>query len=94
MVITKSKYKLDQKNKYILESLASDLKRVALGLQRGSDKMAKLFLTEALKRRKETELSELDPYMRKLLKNLNKNLDAEDALMYSTLIQNYTQNRL
>ena len=30
-------------NKFILESLASDLKRVALGLHRGSDAMALRF---------------------------------------------------
>lgn len=81
------------KNKYILESLASDLKRVALGLHRGSDRVAQRFLSEALERRKEAELNALAPYMRKLLKNLDKNLNAEDALMYSTLIQNYAQHR-
>lgn len=58
MVITKNKpytkeeiKKLrDMENKYILESLASDLKRVALGMHRGSNQMAKKFLDEALKR--------------------------------------------
>jgi len=33
-------------NKYILESLASDLKRVALGIHRGSNQMTKKFLEE------------------------------------------------
>ncbi len=85
MVITKS-------NKYILESLASDLKRVALGLHRGSNAMSNRFLEEALKRKKEVELESVAPYIKKLLKRVDKHLDAEDALMYSTLIQNYTQH--
>lgn len=79
------------KNKFILESLASDLKRVALGLQRGSGVMAGRFLDEALKRRDEVEIKIVQPYMRKLLTRLDKNIDAENALMFSTLIQNYTQ---
>ncbi len=78
-------------NKYILESLASDLKRVALGLHRGSNKMAKRFLNEALKRKNEVVLNKVAPYVQKLLSKINKNLDSEDALMLSTLIQNYAQ---
>lgn len=46
----KNKKLRDMENKYILESLASDLKRVALGMHRGSNQMAKKFLDEALKR--------------------------------------------
>ncbi len=80
--------------KFILESLASDLKRVALGLQRGSNIMAQRFLSEALERKREAKSKDLAPYMKKLLKRLNNDLNAEDALMYSTLIQNYTQHRL
>jgi hemerythrin-like domain-containing protein len=79
------------KNKYILESLASDLKRVALGLHRGSNKMAARFLEESLKRKEELNINEVAPYIRKLLDHLDKKLDAEDALMYSTLVQNYSQ---
>lgn len=81
------------KNKYILESLASDLKRVALGLQRGSNTMAERFLLEARNRKKEINSEELAPYINKLLNNLDNNVNAEDALMYSTLIQNYTQSK-
>ncbi len=84
-------------NKYILESLASDLKRVALGLHRGSFTMADRFSKEALKRRQELKMDELKPYMKTLLNKLDASLvgkqnekKAEDALMYSTLIQNYT----
>jgi hypothetical protein len=79
------------KNKYILESLASDLKRVALGLNRGSNKMADRFLEESLKRKEELNIEEVAPYIRKLLDNLDRKLDADDALMYSTLVQNYSQ---
>lgn len=77
-------------NKFILESLASDLKRVALGLHRGSNTMALRFLNEALKRRDEVEQKNLEPYIKKLLSTLDSSIDSENALMYSTLIQNYT----
>ena len=80
-------------NKYILESLASDLKRVALGIHRGSITMAQRFLDEALKRRDEVDLGEVASYMRTLLNRLNSETDSDEALMYSTLIQNYTQHR-
>ena len=79
-------------NKFVLESLASDLKRVALGLHRGSNNMANRFLEEALKRKAEVELNKVAPYIQKLLNRLNKNIDSENALMLSTLIQNYTQH--
>ncbi len=78
-------------NKYILESLASDLKRVAIGKQRGSNSMADRFLKEALKRKQEVEVESVAPYVRKLLKRIDKKINSDDALMYSTLIQNYTQ---
>lgn len=72
-----------------MESLASDLKRVALGLHRGSNTVAERFLDEALKRKEEVEMEIVAPYIKKLLMNLDKDIDAEQALMYSTLIQNY-----
>lgn len=78
-------------NKYILESLASDLKRVAIGLHRGSNTMAERFLIEALKRKDELDVNEIAPYIKNLLENLNKKISSDDALMYSTLIQNYSQ---
>lgn len=79
------------KNKFILESLASDLKRVALGLHRGSNKMAGRFLEESLKRKEELDMNEVAPYLRKFIAKVDKKIDPEDALMCSTLIQNYTQ---
>lgn len=81
-------------NKIILESMALDLKRVALGYHRGSEKMAERFLEEAIKRKNETDIALLKPYMRKLLDrvqrlNNDRSKIAEDAQMLSTLIQNY-----
>jgi t-SNARE complex subunit (syntaxin) len=80
-------------NKFILESLASDLKRVALGLHRGSDSMAKRFLEEARERKKEIKMDKIAPYIKNLLNNMDKKMNADDALMFSTLIQNYTQHK-
>lgn len=57
MIITKSEpftreeiEKLKRDQKIIIESLAMDLKRIAIGLHRGSLKMANRFKDEALKR--------------------------------------------
>lgn len=81
-------------NKVVLESLASDLKRVALGLQRGSTVMANRFAREALRRRSEVEISSVDEYIKKLLKKIEQaTKNPEDALMYSTLFQNYALRR-
>lgn len=79
-----------------IESLASDLKRVSLGLQRNSMKMTERFSLEVLKRKQILAGIELDHYIERLLENLenilkssNNSKKAEDALMYSTLFQNY-----
>lgn len=83
--------------KVILESLAMDLKRVAIGLNRGSYAMAVRFKEEALKRSKELEKEDLEPYLQKILNKTNailsseSNRVAEDALMYSTLFQNFAR---
>lgn len=85
--------KLDQK--IIIESLAMDLKRVALGLHRGSFKTANRFKQEALQRADELEHQDPGDYIKKLLlymkKIFNDTTDriAEDALMLSTLFQNF-----
>ena len=87
-------------NKVALESLAMDLKRVSLGYQRNSLKMADRFYEEAIKRSNEVDTSNVKEYLKNILKNIHslKNIApekiAEDALMYSTLIQNYTQTNL
>ncbi|HLD26514.1 MAG TPA: hypothetical protein VJB63_00960 [Patescibacteria group bacterium] len=83
--------KVSMENKLILESLASDLKRVALGLQRGSNAMARRFLAEALQRKKEVHTKKIALYVKNILSRITLNLDAEDALMYSTLLQNYAK---
>ena len=84
------------KDKFAIESLALDLKRVALGYYNGSDRMAKRFSKEALIRKDEITIANLKPYFRKITQSLqeilvqkDKKKLAEDALMYSTIIQNY-----
>ena len=87
-------------NRIVLGSLAMDLKRAALGYHRGSVAMAERFFTEALKRKKECDMKIIDPYLFQILNNIESlkgrsNKDkAENALMYSTLIQNYVLRRL
>lgn len=84
----------------ILGSLAMDLKRVSLGLQRGSLTMAQRFANEALERKREINRKMVDPYivrllteMEKKIKNLKSERVAEDTLMYSVLFQNYAQKK-
>jgi len=83
-------------NKQVLGALAMDLKRVAVGLHRGSITMASRFTEEAYKRINEVDNNQLLPYMKKVLENirltlsiLDKDKKAEDSLMYSTIVQNY-----
>jgi hypothetical protein len=85
-------------NKIVLESLSMDLLRVAKGFYRGSDRMAERFLEEALLRKSEVNQNEIKPYLKRILiamekslKSTDKEKKAEDALMYSTLIRNYSQ---
>jgi len=88
------------KQKIIIESLAMDLKRVALGLHRNSLGMAKRFKEEALKRERELESFPLDNHLTKLTKYTknflltDKEQVAENILMLSTLFQNYAQKKL
>lgn len=83
------------KNFVSLSSISMDLERVAMGYQRGSLRMADRFLQEAIKRKKEVDLTIVKPYIKNLLNNLDnmkrekdKQKLAEDALMYSVLFQN------
>ena len=83
-------------NNEILAALAMDLKRVALGLHRHSFKTADRFSQEALRWKNQTNVLLLKPYMQNIfgklddmLQNSDTTRKAEDALMYSTLIQNY-----
>lgn len=81
--------------KIIIESLAMDLKRVAIALHRGSKGMADRFREEAFKRAAELENQNPTDYLKKLLLYMKKMITgasdrvAEDALMLSTLFQNF-----
>jgi len=84
------------KNEIILSSLAMDLKRVAIGLDRGSLKMAERFYEEAMKRKQELDLSNLKQYIKnvifeveRLFKEKDNDKKAEGFLMYSTILQNF-----
>ena len=89
---------MDQK--VIISSLAMDLKRVAIGLHRGSFTMANRFREEAIKRGQELKKQKTDGYIIKLVEKMNKSFSksnedlAEDALMLSTLFQNYVLKKL
>lgn len=72
-------------------ALAMDLKRVSLGLYRGSEAMANRFWQEVIKRKSEIEVSKTPKYIENLLNDLNDKKDFEKLLMYSTLLQNYSQ---
>jgi len=86
--------------KIIIESLAMDLKRVALGLHRGSFSMANRFKDEALKRESELGNQESNSYLKILLNKTKRtlsNLDqdsADDVLMYSILFQNFALKKM
>lgn len=82
----------DTKNS--LASLALDLNRVALGINRGSRLMAERFYQEALARKSEIDTSEVPTYITRVIKKINnkKSLDekfSEEALVYSILIENF-----
>ncbi len=78
-----------------LAALSMDLKRVALGYHRNSLPTATRFTTESLQKVKSIDSSQVPTYVKKILNNLeavlkqtDKERLAEDALMYSTLLQN------
>lgn len=86
--------------KAIMGALAMDLKRIALSLHRGSYQTADRFKEEVLKRSRELESTNTEVYIKNLLRKTkeclkqNKKKAAEDALMYSTLFQNYAVKKL
>lgn len=87
--------------KLAVESLSMDLLRVALGYHRKSLAMAKRFTKEALKRKGEININEVEPYFGRILNKIpkaleNKDIDqlAEDSLMYSVLCKNYAKKFL
>jgi hypothetical protein len=78
-----------------LAALSMDLKRVALALYAHSDKVADRFIHESLEKKNRIDVTALRPHVRRLLTNLDtvlaqkdKEKLAEDALLYSTLLQN------
>jgi hypothetical protein len=85
-------------NKLLLESIALDLKRVAIGTQAHSLKMSERFLQEVFKRRKmlvEAELSEPIKsslnHMEMKLFDKNSTRLAEDALMFSNIFLSFAK---
>lgn len=81
-------------DKVVLLSLASDLKRITLSIQRNSSSSTKRFNEEAKKWLLESKKTS-DIKIKELLKKVEISLrqkdnlkKAEDLLMYSTLIQN------
>ncbi|HEX7456667.1 MAG TPA: hypothetical protein VF303_04355 [Candidatus Nanoarchaeia archaeon] len=103
MIITKgspfTKKEIEKRDKIAISSLAMDLKRVALGFYNGSEKTAQRFVQEALKRKE--EISKPPLYLAKIINTLPQTLSqkdkkklAEDALMYSTIFQNYVTKNL
>lgn len=86
------------KTKQAIESLSMDLLRTALAYHKGSNATAKRFANEALKRKKEINLSAVKPYFAKwlnrlsgVLANPNTQKTAEDALMHSVISRNYAK---
>lgn len=85
-------------NKLLLQAMALDLKRVAIGYHSGSTKMADIFLQEVLKLEQQLDIESLSPTIKKLVtyvellpneKNVNKR--AENALLYSTLFLSFSK---
>lgn len=82
-----------------MASLALDLNRVALGLNRGSKRMAERFFQEALVRKSEINTKDVPVYIKRIMTKIDRdiNLDkqfAEEVLVYSTLIENYVTKNL
>ncbi len=81
-------------NKYsqkeILQSLSMDLLRAALGRHRGSHDMADRFVLEAERRVSELDKNFQPDLISKITTTLSQKSErqAEDLLMYSTLIRN------
>lgn len=77
-----------------LSSMVMDLKRAALGFAKGSDRVGKIFLEEAKKRKSEVNLCDVPNYIGTIIKSLNNRTNSDDLLMYSVLLQNYLNRNL
>lgn len=80
-------------NKLLLEAMALDLKRVALGAHGKSQKMVDRFLIEVFKRNELLDKNSIPKSFQKVLLTMKKRLNdndlnniADHALMYSTLL--------
>ena len=78
-----------------LAALSMDLKRVALSHHDNSLQTATRFTVESLNKARLLDSAQLPNYVKKILENLkdilkqdDKQKVAEDALMYSTILQN------
>ncbi len=78
-----------------LAALSMDLKRVALASHSHSQKVADRFIQESLAKKNKLDPATQRPHVRRLLTTLDAMLSqkdtaklAEDALLYSTLLQN------
>lgn len=85
--------------KISIGSMALDLNRVAIGIHRGSDKVAERFFHEALQRKKEIKETDVPQYIVQILNkiNANQNLNedfAEKVMVYSILLENFAVKRL
>ncbi len=85
-------------NNALLQTIALDLKRVAIGYHSGSIQMADRFLQEVIKREKQLDFLSLSQTMKKLVKKVEKLSEekdfkkrAEDALLYSTLFLSFSK---
>lgn len=81
----------------LVGSLSNDLYRVASLIQRGSDKAAQRFFEESRKWSDELLKQDIKQYIKDIINDLQGDnfseltLDnAEDILMYSILLQNYS----
>lgn len=85
----------------LIATISVDLKRIALAYHSNSLTTGKKFISEVLNAKKYINSDTIEPYMEKILLKLDtvlindNNIElAEDALMYSTILQNYYVSRL
>lgn len=88
-------------NKFLIRSLANDLRRVSTFLHHNSLDTAYTCEGEALKTKNMVDTVKLDSYGRTLIQKVGESLmqkdrekKAENALMCSVLLQNYAQKFL
>lgn len=87
-------------NIQLIGAIAVDLKRIARAYSNNSLDTGKRFVIEVAETQKEINSAAIESYMQKIFQQLPKILEnhdylelAEDALMYSTILQNYYVSR-